>query len=129
MALRVARALVIASLVLLVIYGTDEGMKRGEEEGGFLHLDVVTRGIGFGGTAVALSTASFFISLKERSVLVSVLLLVNGVLIIIGGLMAATASIAAGSSGAGGYGVLGMGIWILALGILKSIRSRTVKTV
>ncbi len=119
MAIRIAQGLVIASLVLLIIYGADEGVKQGKPEGGFLHLDVVTRGIGFGGSAVALSTAAFFISMREKSTLVSVLLLVNGVLIIIGGAMAAM-----GSKPAGGYAVVGMGIWILALGIIKSIRTK-----
>lgn len=123
MTVRVAQGLVIASLVLLIIYGADEGVKQGKPGGGFLHLDVVTRGVGFGGSAVALSTAAFFVSLKEKSTLVSVLLLVNGVLIIIGGVMAAT-----GSKPAGGYAVVGMGIWILALGVIKSIRTRAIKT-
>lgn len=128
MAVRVAQGLVIASLALLIIYGADAAVEQGTEERGFLNLDDMTRGIGFGGTAVALSTAGFFVSLKERSALVSILLMVNGVLIIIGGIVAVMASLTAGSSPAGGYSVLGMGIWILALGILKSLRSKTVKT-
>ena len=82
---RLALGLVILSLFLLIVYGADEGAKQGNEEGGFLHLDVMVRGIGFGGTAVVLSTVAFFISIKERATLVSILLLFNGVLIIIGG--------------------------------------------
>jgi hypothetical protein len=128
MAVRVAQGLVIASLVLLVIYGADEGVKQGGAEGGFLQLDAVTRGVAFGGTAVALSTAAFFVSMRERSTLVSALLLVNGALVIIGGAMAAIGAVAQGASAAGGYGVLAMGVWIIALGIVKSLRSRAVRT-
>ncbi len=123
MAVRVAQGLVIASLILLIIYGADAGMAQGKEEGGFLPLDAKTRGIGFGGSAVALSTAGFFVAMGERSTLVSVLLLVNGVLILIGGIM----PIVAGSLGLG-LPVLGMGIWIIALGIIKSIRARAIRT-
>ena len=120
---RIALGLVILSLFLLLVYGADESAKQGDEEGGFLHLDAMVRGIGFGGTAVALSTVAFFISIKERTTLVSILLLFNGVLIIIGGVMATMASISTGSSGTGGYGVLGMGIWILVLGIIKGLKT------
>ncbi|MFQ5920692.1 MAG: hypothetical protein ACE5JV_01585 [Nitrososphaerales archaeon] len=127
MAARIAEGLVIAGLVLLIIYGADEGASQGEEGGGFLPLDAMTRGIGLGGTAVALSTAAFFVSMRERSTLVSALLIVNGILVIIGGAMAVAFSAAAGSSAAGAYGVVGMGIWILALGIVKSIRARALK--
>lgn len=127
MAVRVAQGLVIASLVILIIYGADEGAARGEGTG-FLGLDAMTRGIAFGVPPIALSTAAFFVSMREKSTLVSALLIVNGVLIIIGGAMAASASIARGEPGMGGYGVLGAGIWILALGIIKSIRARAVRT-
>ena len=128
MAIRLAQGLVIASLVILIIYGADTGAEQGNKEGGFLPMDAMARGIGLGGSAVALSTAAFFVAMREKSTLVSVLLLVNGVLIIIGGIIAVMASIAAGSSSAGGYSVVGMGIWILALGIMKSVRARAVKT-
>lgn len=121
MAVRVAQGLVIASLVLLIIYGADSSVKRGQEAG-FLPIDAMTRGIGLGGTAVALSTASFFVAMREKSYLVSVLLIVNGILVIIGGVMASMADPKA--SPAGAYSVIGMGVWVLALGIVKSIRKR-----
>ncbi len=124
MAVRVAQGLVIASLVLLIIYGADEGAKQGKEDGGFLPIDAKTRGISLGGTTVALSTASFFVAMREMSTMVSVLLLVNGVLIIIGGIAAAMVATAAGASAAGGYAVLGMGIWVMALGIVKIMKGR-----
>jgi len=121
MAVRVAQGLVIASLVLLIIYGADVGAQQGKEDSGFLPMDAMARGIGLGVPAIALSTAAFFVAMKEKSTLVSVLLLVNGVLIIIGG-------IAAVSSSTGGYAVAGAGVWVLALGIIKSLRARAIKT-
>lgn len=123
MSIRLAQGLVIASLVLLIIYGADAAVQQGKEGGGFLPLDAKARGIGLGVSAVALSTASFFVAMREKSSLVSVLLLVNGVLIMIGGIM----PIVGGSIGLG-LPVLVMGIWIIALGIMKSLRARAVKT-
>jgi len=121
MAVRVAQGLVIASLVLLIIYGADVGAQQGKEDGGFFPMDAMARGISLGVPPIALSTAAFFVAMKEKSTLVSVLLLVNGVLIIIGG-------IAAVSSSSGGYAVAGTGAWVLALGIIKSLRARAIKT-
>jgi hypothetical protein len=126
MTVRVAQGLVIASLILLLIYGADEGVRQGKE-GGFLGIDATTRGIAFGGSAVALSAAAFFAA-RERSTLVSILLLVNGGLIILGGAMAVKPSIDAGTSPAGAFAVVAMGIGILVLGIIKSVRARAVKT-
>ncbi len=128
MVVRVAQGLVILSLVLLIIYGVDVSAKETKNEGGFLQLDNMTRGIGFGVPPIILSTAAFFVSMKEKSTLVSVLLLVNGLLIIIGGIMAVRASISVGAIYTSGSGVLGAGIWILALGIMKCIRARAIKT-
>lgn len=123
MAVRVAQGLVIASLALLLIYGADAGAEQGKDEGGFLPIDSKTRGIGFGVPPIILSMAAFFISMKEKSTFVSVLLLVNGVLIMIGGIMPiATGNIELGLP------ILGAGIWILALGIVKSLQARAVKT-
>lgn len=126
MTVRIAQGLVIASLILLIIYGADAASEQGKEEAGFIPLDAKARGMGFGVSAVALSTAAFFVAMRERSTLVSVLLLVNGGLIIIGGIMPIV-----GGNVALGLLVLGMGIWIIALGIMKSVRMRTgaIKTV
>lgn len=123
MAVRVAQGLVIVSLALLLIYGADAGAKQGKEEDGFLPIDSKTRGIGFGVPPIILSTIAFFISMKEKSTFVSVLLLVNGVLIMIGGIM----PVVAGKIEFG-LPILGAGIWILALGIVKSARAKAVKT-
>ncbi|MGH9876507.1 MAG: hypothetical protein ACRD5H_02630 [Nitrososphaerales archaeon] len=123
MAVRVAQGLLIAALALLIIYGADAAAEQGNEEAGFIPLDAKTRGIAFGGSAVALSTAGFFVAMRQKSALVSVLLLVNGVLILIGGIM----PVVAGNVGLG-LPVVGMGAWVIALGIVKSVRTRALST-
>lgn len=106
---RVAEGLSIAALILLLIYGVDAAVGQGKT--GFLPMDEMARGIAFGGGAVALSIAAFFVSLKERSNITSILLLVNGILIIIGGIIAS-----------GALSVIGMGVVVLAMGIIKILR-------
>ena len=59
----IANIFVITSLVLLLIYGADVALKN-FNTGGFIPLDTITRGIIFGGIAVALSIIAFIISIK-----------------------------------------------------------------
>ncbi len=113
---RIAEGLSIAALILLIIYGIDAIIGQGKT--GFLPMDEMARGIGFGGGAIALSIAAFIISLRERSNITSILLIINGILVIIGAITAATIS----SDGEGAYGVLAMGIVILIMGIIKILR-------
>ncbi len=106
---RVAEGLSIAALILLLIYGADASVGQGKT--GFLPMDEMTRGIIFGAGAVGLSIAAFFVSLKEKSKITSILLIVNGILIIIGGIAAD-----------GAASVLAMGTVVLAMGIIKISR-------
>ncbi len=118
--IKVAKGLVIAALVLLIIYGIDEAVSRsmdgeGEAESGrgretgFLHTSAMVRGLAFGGSAVALSIAAFFIA-RETSTFVWIMLIVNGVLIATGGAVAGSAP------------VTGLGALVIALGIIKRFR-------
>jgi|SRR5215211_5074763 hypothetical protein len=133
MAIRLAQAFVIAALILLLIYGADAGgTNTTEEKTSFIPLDTMTRGIVFGGGAVVLSTAAFFVSLNERSMLVSILLIINGILMAIGGVMVVLLEnrpmvVAAY---AGPIVVLVLALWVLALGIIKLVRRKkeTVKS-
>ena len=84
----IANIFVITSLVLLVIYGADVAFKN-FNTAGFIPLDTITRGIIFGGIAVAFSIIAFIISIKEKSFFVSTLLIINGIIMIIGGLVIA----------------------------------------
>ena len=85
MARRVATGLLIASLILLVIYGADVAIASSSPQGqGFLPFDEAVRGIAFGGSAVIMSIIAFVIARKEYAPIVSSLLFVNGGLIIAG---------------------------------------------
>jgi hypothetical protein len=85
MARRVAIGLLIASLMLLIIYGADVAIASSSPQGqGFLPFDEAVRGIAFGGGAVIMSIIAFVIARKEYAPIVSSLLFVNGGLIIAG---------------------------------------------
>ncbi|HEX2169473.1 MAG TPA: hypothetical protein VHF65_04165 [Nitrososphaera sp.] len=85
MARRVATGLLIASLILLIIYGADVAIASSSPQGqGFLPFDEAVRGIAFGGGAVIMSIIAFVIARKEYAPIVSSLLFVNGGLIIAG---------------------------------------------
>jgi hypothetical protein len=85
MARRVAISLLIASLILLIIYGADVAIASSSPQGqGFLPFDEAVRGIAFGGGAVIMSIIAFVIARKEYAPIVSSLLFVNGGLIIAG---------------------------------------------
>jgi hypothetical protein len=127
MAVRLAQAFVIAALILLLIYGADaSGTNTTEEKTGFIPLDTMTRGILFGGGAVVLSTAAFFVSLNERSMLVSILLIINGILMAIGGVMVVLLENRpmAVAAYTGPIVVLVLALWVLALGIIKLVRRK-----
>jgi hypothetical protein len=85
MARRVAIGLLVASLILLIIYGADVAIASSSPQGqGFLPFDEAVRGIAFGGGAVIMSIIAFVIARKEYAPIVSSLLFVNGGLIIAG---------------------------------------------
>jgi hypothetical protein len=85
MARKIAAGLLIASLMLLIIYGADVAVASSSpDKKGFLPFDDAIRGGAFGGTAVAMSIIAFVIARKEYAPIVSMLLFVNGGLIIAG---------------------------------------------
>ena len=75
-----------------------------------------------GGGAVILSVIAFAISFRERSALVSVLLFINGGLIIAG--MVGMASQDGARGGSTLYSTTGLGILLVALGVVKVIITR-----
>ncbi len=77
---KIAIALLVASLILLIIYGSDVFVKPR----GFLPFGVAVRGGILGGGAVIMSVFGFVIGRKEPSSAVSALLFINGGLIIAG---------------------------------------------
>lgn len=127
----IAMALLGVSLILLVLYGidvavifsSDPSQTTEEDLRGFLPLDERTRGTAFGASAVIMSIIAFIIARKERSSIVSILLFVNGGLIIVGILAVSgglgTTSLA--STIAMGFILVGLGIWK----VLMDRRART----
>ena len=72
---------------MLVAYGADVAVSMGNEaKEGFLPLNDMQRGIGLGVPALILPIIGFFISLKEPSKGLGVMIIIAGILIIIGGI-------------------------------------------
>jgi len=119
----IATGLLVASLVLLIIYGADAAAgSSSPDRMGFLPFDEAVRGSAFGGGAVVMSIIGFVIARKEHAPIVSALLFVNGGLIIAGmlalvaqGALASEDSSGAlrtiGSTIAMGAALVGLGAW------------------
>lgn len=84
MAIKAALIITGISIALLVIYGIDVAAGGGTGTG-FLPFDHKIRGMALGGPAMVLPIIGFFISRKESSKILGVMLLAAGILIIIGG--------------------------------------------
>ncbi len=85
-----AAAIIITgiAILLLVIYGADVASSisiDGEGKNGFLPLNEMQRGIGLGGPALILPIIAFFISLREPSKGLGVMIIIAGSLILVGG--------------------------------------------
>jgi hypothetical protein len=127
MARRVATGLLIASLILLIIYGADVAVASSSpQRQGFLPFDEAIRGVAFGGGAVIMSIIAFVIARKEHAPIVSSLLFVNGGLIIAGMIaLVAQGSVASesisdtlraiGPTIAMGALLIGLGAWKLVI--------------
>jgi hypothetical protein len=126
----IAIALLGVSLILLILYGidvaiifsTDSGQTT-EDSRGFLPLDERTRGTVFGGSAVIMSIIAFVIARKERSSIISILLFVNGGLIIVG-ILAVSGELGITSL----VSTIAMGIILVGLGVWKVFIDRRAPT-
>ena len=85
MALKASIIMTGVSIALLVIYALDVAVNEIAGEG-FLGADHMTRGIGLGMPAIVLPIIAFFISRKEKSSGLGIMLMISGILIIIGGI-------------------------------------------
>jgi len=118
------------SIALLVIYGSDVAVGGGTGEG-FLGSDHMARGIGLGMPAVILPLISFFISRKEKSSILGIMLVVSGILILIGGavVIGMEPSPEAQESGrnvmAEAGPLVGVGVFIVAIGAIKIKNSKS----
>ena len=87
MAIKVALILTGIAIALLIVYGADVSVSMGNDaKEGFLPLNDMQRGIGLGGPALILPIIAFFISLKEPSKGLGIMIIMAGILIIIGGI-------------------------------------------
>jgi hypothetical protein len=86
MALTPALIITGIAIALLVVYGMDVIVGYGSDGSeGFIPFDHKTRGIGLGLPALILPIVAYFISRKESSKSLGIMIIVAGVLIIIGG--------------------------------------------
>jgi hypothetical protein len=123
-----AVSLLAVALLLLLIYGSDvaaaalAGQKQAMPGHGFIPLNDAWRGIIFGIGAVVLSIIGFVVARNQPSNLVSLLLIVNGGVIIAGMVMLAIqpAPSSAGSSATRTIvSTVVVGLLLVALGIWK----------
>ena len=88
MALTPALIITGIAIALLVVYGMDVLVGYSTDSGdGFIPFDHKTRGIGLGLPALILPIIAFFISKKEPSKGLGIMIILAGILIIIGGVV------------------------------------------
>src|SRR5688500_2507370 len=122
---RISIILLFISLALLTIYGADVMFAQStspDRKSDILQMAHAIRIGVFVARAVILSIIAFAISLKERSTLVALLLFINGGLIIAGMVGLATQDAASESSTL--YGTTGLGVLLVALGVVKVFITR-----
>jgi len=86
MALTPALIITGIAIALLVVYGMDVVVGYSSDSGeGFIPFDHKTRGMGLGLPALILPIIAFFISRKDPSKILGIMIIVAGILIIIGG--------------------------------------------
>jgi len=125
MALKISLIMSIVSIILLAIYGADSiaaiTENLGVQNSAFLNMDVKVRGVIFGMIPAALLIISYFITRKEASKGLGILIAIGGALMIAGvGIIFALQGSAIPDSGKGEFGaVVGIGIIIAILGGLK----------
>ena len=130
MALKISLIMSIVSIILLAIYGADSiaaiTENLGVQNSAFLNMDVKVRGIIFGMIPASLLIISYFITRKETSKGLGILIVIGGTLMIAGvGIIFALQGSAIPNSGKGEFGaVVGIGIIIAILGGLKIKKSR-----
>ena len=128
MAIKIAIILTAISIGLLVIYGADVGTAHGSGDG-FLSINHKVRGLGLGVPSIILPIIAFFISRKEKSKVLGAMLIVSAVLIMIGGITVLAITDPAEAEKmrrnimAEAGPLLGVGAYIIALGVIKLRKS------
>jgi len=124
MAIKAALIMTGISIALLVVYGADVAAGGGTGTG-FLQFDHKIRGMALGGPAMILPIIGFFISRKEPSKPLAVMLFAIGILIIVGGAVVISMPPSAESVNTGRNAIaesvplIGVGAFIIGLGVVK----------
>jgi hypothetical protein len=135
MALKAGVILSVISIIMLSIYGIDAiitiNENLGSQNTALLHMDTKTRGTVFGLIPAVLLIVSFFITRREPSKILGILITIGGALMVIGvGVILALPNNNIPSAAKGEFGgVIGIGIAIAALGIIKIKKSNSSVTV
>jgi len=126
---KIAIVLTLASIALLIIYAADVSLERSDD--GFLPFDAGARGFALGIPSIFLPLIAFGITLKVSSRSLGVLLLFDGIIIVIG----STAFVSLQETAEtldeiivmenlrSFAPVIGIGIFVIFLGIWKVIKS------
>jgi len=121
--LSLAKGLATVGLIVFLVYYVDETAKGGGTTGGFLPVaNPMIRGLSFQLSPLILSTVAFALSWNKPSLLVSATMVVTGALMVIDGTTGTryfTILVIPGP-------IIGFiyGLAVLALGIVKSVRTR-----
>ncbi len=83
MAIMISIIIASISIVLLVIYGVDAAIGGGTGQG-FLPFDHKVRGVALGVPSVVLPIIAFFISKRDSSKMLGILIIISGLLTVIG---------------------------------------------
>jgi hypothetical protein len=119
--LLVTRALLIISLILIVVYLVGDPVVPSREDRAFY----------FAAPAIVLSIIAFGISFKEKSIFLSVLLVINGIILVVDGVIVNYNYLVEGNFASQTSGFV-LALVVLGIGIVKSImtfrKTQTTKT-
>jgi hypothetical protein len=104
------RALLVASLILIVVYLVGDPIVPFREDRAFY----------FAAPAIVMSIVAFGISFREKSVFVSILLVVNGIILVADGIIVNYNYLVEGNFASQTSGFI-LALVVLGIGIVKSI--------
>jgi hypothetical protein len=131
MKLKFQIGITLISIILLIIYGVDAAIGGGTGQG-FLPFDHKIRGTALGIPSVMLPIVAYFISKKEPSKILGVLIIMSGLLTVVGSVafLAMQTSTDTGTNRMSEFApVIGIGAFIVALGIIKIKKSSKITSV
>jgi len=120
---KISEIIIIAGMIVLLIYIADAAVGQGET--GFLPMTEKERGMIFGISSIMLFFVAFGIGFREKSSILTILLLAGGALIGTSVLVAsAMAEGGLGTISSSFVGVIIVGYIIMGLGILRLVQRK-----